>query len=124
MYLILPMLLLALPQAPATTPETPYEQDPAHVVAAPAASGRAQAEEVPLEQVDSEENPGLEESAESPSRGMEDPLAESWLGTGDNEVWSPHLLNYAAIGPDDLKMQLSFKYRAARDHNIYASTVG
>lgn len=53
---------------------------------------------------------------ESESR---DQLRLSWLGEGAGELWSPHLFNYAALGPDDLKMQVSYKYRLLREDSFY-----
>jgi outer membrane phospholipase A len=45
----------------------------------------------------------------------------AWAGTGEGETWSLARNNYAAVGPDDLKLQLSFKYRAFRESDFYVA---
>jgi len=44
---------------------------------------------------------------------------DAWLGTGNDETWSKHRLNYAILGGDDLKQQISFKYRAASELDLF-----
>lgn len=80
--------------------------------------------------------PGLQEAAvEEPegagsaARPEDDPeelsaderWVRAWAGTGEGETWSAARNNYAAIGPDDLKLQLSFKYRAFRESDFYVA---
>lgn len=43
------------------------------------------------------------------------------FGTGFDERFSAHRLNYAILGNDDLKMQLSFKYRIVSDAAVYVA---
>lgn len=44
---------------------------------------------------------------------------EETFGTDEKSTFTPHYLNYGAIGMDDALMQISFKYRLGRDWNTY-----
>ena len=46
-------------------------------------------------------------------------VVESVFGTNKNEKFSPHMPTYFAFGDDDLKLQVSFKYRLARTFSFY-----
>lgn len=44
---------------------------------------------------------------------------EETYGTDEKSTFTPHHLNYGALGKDDALMQVSFKYRLGRDWNTY-----
>lgn len=75
-----------------------------------AESGREEPPEIILERKQAAAERRLQESKEK---------VDEAYGVDEKSTFTPHDLNYIAVGQDDALMQISFKYRLGRDWNTY-----